>query len=85
MAIKFYLKHHLVGGTDVLGFRLDRIRTLVSMAKDSSRRVIMGKSHMATLVPLFFIGSTSFLQVTRTTLKSEQSSNFGQIRQQTAE
>ena len=40
---KFYLKHHWVGGKDALGFGLDRIRTLVSMATDSSHRVIMGK------------------------------------------
>ena len=40
---KFYLKHHGVGGKDALGFGPDRIRTLVSMATDSSHRVIMGK------------------------------------------
>ena len=40
---KFYLKHHLVGGKDALGFGPDQIRTLVSMATDSSHRVIMGK------------------------------------------
>ena len=40
---KFYLKHHWVGGKDALGFGPDRIRTLVSMAADSSHRNIMGK------------------------------------------
>ena len=40
---KLYLKHHLVGGKDALGFGLDRIRTLVSMATDSSHWDIMGK------------------------------------------
>ena len=40
---KFYLKHHLVGGKDALDFEPDGIRTLVSMATDSSHRVIMGK------------------------------------------
>ena len=40
---KFYLKHHWVGGKDALGFGPDRIRTLVSMATDSSHRDIMGK------------------------------------------
>ena len=40
---KFYLKHHWVVGKDALGFGLDQIRTLVSMATDSSHRVIMGK------------------------------------------
>ena len=41
--IKFYQEHHWGGGLTVLGFCLDRIRTLVSMATDSSHRVIMGK------------------------------------------
>ena len=40
---KFYLKHHLVGEKDALGFGPDRIRTLVSMATDNSHRVIMEK------------------------------------------
>ena len=40
---KFYLKHHWVGGKNALDFGVDRIRTLVSMATDSSHRVIMGK------------------------------------------
>ena len=43
IATKFYLKHHWVGGKDALGFGPDRIRTLVSMATDSSHRVIIGK------------------------------------------
>ena len=41
--IKFHLEHHLGGGLTALGFGLDRIRTLVSMATDSSHKVIMGK------------------------------------------
>ena len=40
---KFYLNHHWGGGKAVLGFGSDRIRTLVSMATDSSHRDIMGK------------------------------------------
>ena len=44
IATKFYLKHHWVGGKAALGTGPDRIRTLVSMAKDSSHRVIMGKT-----------------------------------------
>ena len=40
---KFYLKHHWVWGKKALGFGPDRIRTLVSMATDSTHRVIMGK------------------------------------------
>ena len=40
---KFYLNHHWGGGKAPLGFGPDRIGTLVSMATDSSHRVIMGK------------------------------------------
>ena len=43
IATKFYLKHHWGGGKAALGFWPDRIGTLVSMATDSSHRVIMGK------------------------------------------
>ena len=41
--IKFYLKHHWGRGLAALGFGPDLIRTLVSMATDSSLWVIMGK------------------------------------------
>ena len=44
IATRFYLKHHWGGGKAVLCFRPDRIGTLVSMATDSSHRVIMGKT-----------------------------------------
>ena len=40
---KFYLNHHWGGGKAALGFVPDRIGTLVSIATDSSHRVIMGK------------------------------------------
>ena len=40
---KFNLNHHWGGGKAALGFGPDRIGTLVSMATDSSHRVIMGK------------------------------------------
>ena len=43
IATKIYLKHHWGGGKPALGFGLDRIRTLVSMATDISHRVIIGK------------------------------------------
>ena len=35
---------------------------------------------VTTLGPLFLIESSSFLQVTRTTIKSRMGSKFGQIR-----
>ena len=44
IATKFYLKHHFGRGKAALGFEQDRIGTLVSMATDSSHRVIMGKT-----------------------------------------
>ena len=58
---KFYLKHYWVGGKAALGFGLDWIGTLVSMATDSSHRVIMGKNLVSTLALSFLIGSSSFL------------------------
>ena len=38
--MKFYLKHHWDGGKASVGFDPDWIRSLVSMATDSSHRVI---------------------------------------------
>ena len=46
---KFYVNHHLGRGKVALGFGPDRIGTLVSMATDSSHRVIMGKISSALL------------------------------------
>ena len=43
IASKFYLEHHWGGGKAALGFEPDRFKTLVSMATDSSHRVIMGR------------------------------------------
>ena len=49
IAIKFYVKHHRGGERAALGFGPDWIRTLVSMATDSSHTVIIGE----TVLPLF--------------------------------
>ena len=49
IATKFYLKHHWGGGLTAIGIWPDRIRTLVSMATESSHRIIMEK----TVSPLF--------------------------------
>ena len=57
----------------------------MSMATDSSHRVIMGKMLCPTLAPSFLIGSSSYLQATRTTIIYRTSSNLGQIRPRTAE
>ena len=43
IAIKFYMKHYWGRGKAALGFGADQIKNLVSMATDSSHRVIMGK------------------------------------------
>ena len=43
---------------------------MVSMATDSSHRVIMGKNLVTTLTTSFLIGSSLFLQETRTTIKA---------------
>ena len=40
---------------------------------------------VSTLAPSFLIGSSSYLQVTRTSIISGTSSNFSQIRPRTAE
>ena len=41
--IKFHPEHHWGGGKAALGFAVDWTGTLVSMATDSSQRVIMVK------------------------------------------
>ena len=46
------------GGLAAFGFGPDQIRTLVSMATDSSHRVIMGKTTLASSI---LIGSSLFL------------------------
>ena len=43
--MKFYLKHRWGGGKASVGFDLDLIRTLVSMATVSSHRNTVGKGH----------------------------------------
>ena len=68
-----------------LGFGPGRIGTLVSMATNSSHRVIMGENVVSTLAPSFLIGSSSYFHVTRTFIRSRMSSKFGQIGPRTAE
>ena len=53
IGMKFYLKHHWVGGKALVGFHPDQIRTLVSMATDSSHRVIMGKTASSRFLESF--------------------------------
>ena len=61
IVIQFHLKHHCGRGLATLGFRPDRIRTLVSMATDSSHRVIVGDNRVSTIALPFFIGSSFIL------------------------
>ena len=51
--MKFYLKHHLDGGKASVGFDLDQIRTMVSMATYSSHRVIMRKTASSRFLEYF--------------------------------
>ena len=51
--IKFYLKQHWGRGKASLGFDPDQIRTLVSMATDSSHIVIMGKTASSCFLECF--------------------------------
>ena len=81
IATKFYLKHHWGGGKPALGFGPGQIRTLVSMATDSSHR----ENGVATFSWLFLIGYFSYLQVTMTYIRAWMRSKFGQIRLQTTE
>ena len=57
--MKLYQTHHLDEGKAALGFEPDWIKTLISMATDSSHRVIMEK----TVLPLFlsFFSSDPFI------------------------
>ena len=55
IGMKFYLKHHWGGGKDLVVFDPDWIRTVVSMATDSSHRVIMGKTTSSRFDRILFI------------------------------
>ena len=82
---KFYLKHHWGGGKAALGFDADQIRTLVSMATDSSHRGYNGEKGVITFSRLFLIGSFLYLQITMTYIRACTSSKFGRIRPRTTE
>ena len=80
ITIKFYLKHHWGGEKAALGFGAGQVRTLVSMATDSSHRVIMGEKGVITFSRLFLIGSFLYLQVTMTYIRACMSWKFSRIR-----
>ena len=82
---KFYLKDHWVRGKAAYGFGPDRIRTLVSMATESSNRVIIEKTVSPLFLGCFFIRSFSYLQAMMTCMRARTSSQFGLIGPPTAE
>ena len=73
IAIKFYLKHHWVGGGGGEAAP-DRIRCLVSLTTGDNE-----KNLVTTLAPSFLFGSSPFLPVTRTTKESRMSSKCDHI------
>ena len=64
---------------------LDRILPLTSELAALERLKKMSYNLVSTLAPSVLIGSSSYLQVTRTSMISWTSSNFNQIRPRTAE
>ena len=68
-----------------LGFGADQIRTLVSIATDSSHRAIMGKTVSSRFSQLFLIGPFSYFQVAMAHIRAWMGSKFGWIRPQTTE
>ena len=61
--------------------KFGQMRPLVSMATIQ----LNGENVVSTLAPSFLIGSSSYLQVTRTSIIYRTSSKFGQIGLRTAE
>ena len=56
-----------------------RTAELAALERLKLPKTYNGENLVSTLEPLFLIGSFSFLQVTRTTIKAWMSSNFGGI------
>ena len=69
IVMKFHLEHYWVRGLHASGFEPDWIRTMVSMATDSSHGY-NGENLVTTLASSLLIGSSLFFQVTRTTIKN---------------
>ena len=84
--IKFHLEQTLGGGLAALGFRPDRIKTLVSNGNRMIAHIRLSRGNLVTtLASSFLIGSSLFLQVTRTTINSRMGSKFGKITHRTVE
>ena len=54
IGVKFYQKHYWGGGKASVGFDPDWLRTLVSMATDSSHRVIIRRNVSQSLTCIAF-------------------------------
>ena len=61
------------------------IRPDVTNSFHGNHKSYNGENVVSTLAPSFLIGSSSYLQVTRTSIISRTSSKFGQIGPRTAE
>ena len=67
---------------DDFKFRLDTDTNTRVVCPCASEKLLYNV--VTTLAPLFLIGSSSYLQVTRTSITSRTSSKFGQIGPRTA-
>ena len=70
-------------GLDEFKFRPDTDTNTRVICPCASERLLYNV--VTTLAPSFLIGSSSYLQVTRTSITSRTSSKFGQIGPRTAE
>ena len=64
------MKNVSVGGKIASGFGADWIKTLVSMATDSSHRTIKGKTVFFHVFSVVLIQSCSYLHVMRMNIKA---------------
>ena len=81
-AIKFYLNHHWGGGKASCGYGGDQFRTLVSIATDSSHRVIMGKRRHHVFSNVF--DRILFILADKRCMRACMSLKFGRIRPRTS-
>ena len=68
-----------------MSLNLDRILPLTSELVALERLIKMSYNLVSTLAPSYLSGSSSYLQVTRTSIISRTSSNFSKIRAKTEE
>ena len=85
ITMKFYHKHHWDGGKAATGFGPDWIKTLISMATDSSHRFIMEKTVLSLFISCSLSDPFLYLQVMMICMGARRSSKFSQIGPPTAE